>query len=60
MSDWVSMEKQKDSYTTSLFGDGKCTFPSSAFIRIFYQKIGRSSDPQLTIIKADYEWTNQK
>ena len=36
--------------------DNVCLFPSVAFVRIFYQKIGKENNYQNTIIKADIEW----
>jgi hypothetical protein len=36
-----------------------CSFPSSAFVRIFHQKIGNVDNFQNTIIKADISWKKE-
>ena len=59
LSDWIDVENLSKSQMLGNFdAQGECIFPSSAFVRVFYQRIGQTSSPQNTIIKADFEWKN--
>lgn len=58
VKDWVTMTELDSSSNPSVtFEEGTCKFPSTAFVRLFFQKIGEATDPQITIVKADFKWS---
>jgi hypothetical protein len=54
--DWIKVEQKPTVGMDGQFEEQKCQFPSSGFINIFYNKLGKTDDPQKTIVKADFEW----
>lgn len=43
VDDWVKVDQSESTPSNeALFEDNICTFPSAAFIRVFYEKIGQA------------------
>jgi len=63
IKDWIAVQKTEATGGNQggpgkLEDDGTCkSMPSAAFVRVFYQKIGRADNHQHEIIKADFKWT---
>ena len=58
LKDWIQVETIPG-VKTSTFDSGQCKFPSTGILRYYFQKIGRSTDPQFVITKADLQWTDE-
>lgn len=55
-SDWIEVEKL-ESVLEAEFNINTCQFPSTAVLRVFYEKFGWEEEPQFRIVKADFNWS---
>ena len=59
VEDWIKVESSNVQLGSEFSMPNVCSFPSSAFVRIFHQKIGNVDNFQNTIIKADISWKKE-
>ena len=58
IADWIEIERLGDpAVLEAEFNINTCKFPSTAEIRVFYERFGSEEDPQFRIVKADYNWS---
>ena len=56
VKDWIEIERLESVLEADDENEYKCQFPSTAVLRIFYEKFGWEENPQFRIVKADYKW----